>query len=461
MLPSAFQHQMQSQLGPDYPAFADALTQEASVSIRLNPRKSGFDTAGLDAVAWCAEGVYLPQRPVFTLDPLFQAGAYYVQEASSMLLAEVVRQIHRPGQPLRTLDLCAAPGGKTTLLASALPADSLLLANEVIRSRVPVLRENVDKWGFANVAVSNHDPDAFAGLTGFFDLVLIDAPCSGEGLFRKDPDAVVQWSPDQVAMCAARQKRILNAALPLVREGGWLIYSTCTYNNPENMDNVRYLTEQGFVARPLDLPPAWGVVELSNGAGIGYQCYPHRVRGEGLFFSLLQNQNRTTHTRNGGPSQPPRFFRSIRALRPRETAALQPWLARPDEVSLWEKPNGDVVALLKKQEKDLLILDSALHNKGMGLTLGQFKGTDFIPAHSFALSTLINPDRAAVDLSRDDALRYFKKENLVLEQPNHGWTLARFGGQNLGWMKGLGNRINNYLPKDWRIRMDVKTEFFD
>jgi 16S rRNA C967 or C1407 C5-methylase (RsmB/RsmF family)/NOL1/NOP2/fmu family ribosome biogenesis protein len=447
---------MQTRLGPDFPAFADALAQEPPVSIRLNPYKPGFDRAGLEPVRWCAEGVYLPERPMFTLDPLFQAGAYYVQEASSMLLADVVRQLLRPGQPMRTLDLCAAPGGKTTLLASALPPDSLLLANEVIRTRWPVLRENVDKWGLANVAVSNHDPEAIAGLTGFFDLVLIDAPCSGEGLFRKDPDAVRQWSPEQVGVCAARQQRILNAALPLVREGGWLIYSTCTYNDSENMANVRYLTERGFVARPLEVPADWGVTEQIEGSAIGYQCYPHRVRGEGLFFSLLQNQNRTTNT-----PKPPRLFRSIRALRPRETAALQPWLATPDALSLWEKPNGDVVAILKKQEKDLLTLDSAIHNKGFGVTLGQFKGTDFIPAHSFALSTQLHPDRPAVDLSREDALRYFKKENLILDQPAMGWTLARFGGQNLGWMKGVGSRINNYLPKDWRIRMDLKTEFFD
>ncbi len=456
ILPTAFQAQMQAQLGSEYAAFADALTQPAPISVRLNPRKSGFDRTGLDTVRWCANGVYLPQRPVFTLDPLFQAGAYYVQEASSMILAEVVRQIRRPGQPLRTLDLCAAPGGKTTLLASALPLDSLLLANEVIRSRVPVLRENVDKWGFANLAVSNHDPDAFSGLSGFFDLVLIDAPCSGEGLFRKDPDAVGQWSPDQVAMCAARQKRILNAAIPLVREGGWLIYSTCTYNDTENMANVRYLTEHGFKARPLDLPLDWGVVTQTTGSAIGYQCYPHRLQGEGLFFSLLQNQNRTTHT-----PKPPRLFRSIRALRPRETAALQPWLADPGSLSLWEKPNGEVVALLKSQEKDLLLLDSALHSKGFGVVLGQFKGTDFIPSHSFALSTLIAPQLPAVDLSYDDAVRYFKKENLILDAPTTGWTVARFGGQNLGWLKGVGNRINNYLPKDWRIRMDIKTEFFD
>jgi 16S rRNA C967 or C1407 C5-methylase (RsmB/RsmF family)/NOL1/NOP2/fmu family ribosome biogenesis protein len=455
-LPPAFQTQMQTQLGPDYPAFANALAQPAPVSIRLNPHKPGFDRTGLDPVSWCAEGVYLPQRPVFTLDPLFQAGAYYVQEASSMLLAEVLRQIQRPGQPMRTLDLCAAPGGKTTLLATALPPHSLLLANEVIRSRVPVLRENVDKWGLPNVAVSNHDPDAFSGMAGYFDLVLIDAPCSGEGLFRKDPDAVAQWSPEQVMACAARQQRILHAALPLVREGGWLIYSTCTYNETENMANVRHLTERGFVARPLAFPADWGAVELGSGSAVGYQCFPHRVRGEGLFLSLLQNMNRTTHT-----PKIPRLFRSIRALRPRETAALQPWLRVPDAVSLWEKPNGEVVGLLRSQEKDMLIVDSALYSKGFGTVLGQFKGTDFIPAHAFALSTLIHPDRPAVDLSLEDALRYFKKENLVLDQPTAGWTLARFGGQNLGWMKGLGHRINNYLPKDWRIRMDLKTEFFD
>jgi len=450
-LPPAFQDQMQTLLGDEFPAFEAALGEPAPVSIRLNPRKPAVDTTELERVPWCADGFYLPQRPNFTLDPLFQAGAYYVQEASSMLLAEALRQSVRSDRALRVLDLCAAPGGKSTLLASALHPDSLLICNEVIRSRVSVLRENIEKWGYPNVVVSNHDPEDLGKLSGFFDVVLVDAPCSGEGLFRKDPDAVGEWSADSVQLCSARQKRILAAAAPLLDQGGILIYSTCTYNDAENVDNMQYLVDNGFDSRPLVLPAAWNIVEKHVGDAVGYQCYPHRVRGEGFFISVFRKTAFSPTVRLDA-----RTFRSIRALRPRETASASQWLQYPADFSFWEKPNGDVMILPKALEKQFLFLDVAIHNKGFGLEIGQFKGTDFIPSHALALSTVVQADRPAIELSKEEALRYFKKENLVFDRPVKGWLLARYKGLNLGWMKGVGNRVNNYLPKDWRIRMEIK-----
>ena len=442
---------MQAQLGTDFPPFETALTQAAPVSIRINPRKAYVNTADLEPVIWCTEGFYLPERPNFTLDPLFQAGAYYVQEASSMLLSEALKQTVNLNRPLRVLDLCAAPGGKSTLLASALHPDSLLICNEVIRSRVSVLRENLDKWGYPNVVVSSHDPEDMEKLAGFFDVVVVDAPCSGEGLFRKDPDAIREWSEANVQLCSGRQKRILAAAAPLLDEGGILIYSTCTYNDTENIDNVNYLTRNGFRNRPLDLPPDWNIIEKKTDDSVGYQCYPHRVRGEGFFISVFQKTAFTAPVKLDA-----RTFRSIRALRPRETASAATWLQHPGDFSFWEKPNGDVMALPKALEKTFLFLDSALHNKGFGLEMGQFKGQDFIPSHALALSTAINRTLSAVALSKEDALRYFKKENLVFNEPVKGWLLAQYNGLNLGWVKGVGSRVNNYLPKDWRIRMDIK-----
>ena len=454
---------MQTQLGVDFPAFASALAEPTPVSIRLltaprlNLKKTqGFfaeptpDTSGLTPVPWCAEGYYLPERPSFTLDPLFQAGAYYVQEASSMLLNEVLKQTVNLNRPLRVLDLCAAPGGKSTLLASALSTDSLLISNEVIRSRVSVLRENVEKWGYPNVVISNHDPEDMSNLAGFFDVVVVDAPCSGEGLFRKDPHAMQEWSEANVQLCSARQKRILAAAIPLLDTGGILMYSTCTYNDDENTENVRYLTENGFKNRPLIFPADWNIAEKHTDEAVGYQCYPHRVRGEGFFISVFQKTGFTNAVKMDA-----RTFRSVRALRPRETASVAKWLQNPADFSFWEKPNGDVMALPKSLEKTFLFLDVALKNKGFGLEMGQFKGQDFIPSHALALSTAINQNLPGIELSKENALRYFKKENLVLDEPTKGWLLARYNGLNLGWMKGVGNRVNNYLPKDWRIRMDI------
>lgn len=456
-LPDAFQAAMRTQLGDEYPAFVAALAQEPPVSIRVNPRKNVLSTATLKPVLWCAEGFYLPERPVFTLDPLFQAGAYYVQEASSMLLNVAMQQTARLDRPLRVLDLCAAPGGKSTLLASCLHPDSLLVSNEVIRTRVPVLRENVEKWGFPNMVISHHDPDGFRELTGFFDIVLVDAPCSGEGLFRKDNQAVNEWSEANVQLCSGRQKRILSAATQLVTESGLLIYCTCTYNDSENLENARFLLDRGFTGRPLDLPAEWGIIETKLGDAAGYQCYPQNVDGEGFFLSVFQQKRRLDIP----VRQKPRGFKSLKALHPKQAAKLTGLLADHNAFSYWQKPNQDVIAVPVALENDLIWLDSALHSKGFGLEMGQFKGDDFIPSHALALSTAISPTLPGVDLNREDALRYFKKENLVLAEPTRGWLLARYQGLNLGWMKGVGSRVNNYLPKDWRIRMDLKTEYFD
>lgn len=451
-LPLAFRERMQVQLGSEYPAFEAALAQEAPISIRVNPRKQTLPTDTLDLVPWCTQGYYLPERPMFTLDPLFQAGAYYVQEASSMLLAEAIRQTTKSNRPLRVLDLCAAPGGKSTLLASVLNPDSLLVCNEVIRTRVPVLRENIDKWGFENVVVSHHDPKDFASLAGFFDVVVVDAPCSGEGLFRKDPEAMEEWSESNVDLCSARQKRILLAAATLLDKAGRLIYSTCTYNDEENIKNARWLTEQQFTSQRLTLPAEWGVVEKDYEGTYGYQCYPHRVRGEGFFISVFQKQTEVYNTQKNTP----RGFKSLKPVHSRQARILAEWLAEPTRFSFWQKPNQEIVAVPVVLEKELITVDLALRNKGFGVEMGMFKGNDFIPSHALALSTAVNPALPGIELSREDAIRYFKKENLVLNEQTRGWLLARYQGLNLGWLKGVSNRVNNYLPKDWRIRMDIK-----
>ncbi|GAB3931309.1 rRNA cytosine-C5-methyltransferase [Larkinella terrae] len=442
---------MQQQLGDDYPAFLTALQQPAPVSIRINPKKAVLKTENLEPVLWCAEGFYLPERPVFTLDPLFQAGAFYVQEASSMLIAEALRQTARLQRPLRVLDLCAAPGGKSTLLASLLAADGLLVCNEVIRSRIPVLKENMEKWGLPNVVISNHDPEDFKSLNGFFDIVLVDAPCSGEGLFRKDPEAMLEWSPDSVVFCATRQQRILTAAAPLLCDDGLLLYSTCTYNDSENSQNAEWLSEHGFENQRLELPASWGIQEQTFNKVTGYQCYPHRVKGEGFFLSIFKKKQRSSPEMGV-----PRTFRSLKPVRNWQVKTLQSFLKNPDDYSFYVKPNEEVFAIPESLVADFRLLDSALHNKGFGLEMGIFKGDDFIPSHALALSTAIADTLPGIELTREESIRFFKKENLVLNDPVKGWLLARYNGLNLGWLKGVGNRVNNYLPKEWRIRMDIK-----
>ena len=440
---------MRAQLGPEFPLFAESLATQPPVSIRLNPDKQAYEVSNLTKVPWHPDGYYLPERPIFTLDPVFHAGGYYVQEASSMILHEVLSQLVPAFRPLRILDLCAAPGGKSTLLASWMPPGSLLLANEVIRSRVSVLKENLDRWGNPGTFTSSYDPDDFAKLTGFFDVVLVDAPCSGEGLFRKDPDAVREWSPEHVELCAARQRRILAAAVKLVAPGGTLLYSTCTYNQTENDQNAAWLVgQQNLEYLEVSLPAEWGVVARDP----GYQCYPHRLRGEGFYFAAFR-QTRGLPFRG----KTARYMGKLNALKKREETALADWVQDADNYLFLQSPDGRVLFAPEALRPDLMLLDAALPQGVWLREAGEFKGKDFIPAHGLALSTAAATKLPAVTLNREMSLRFLKKENIELpaDAPK-GWLLARHEGLNLGWMKNLGNRANNYLPKDWRIRMDIR-----
>ncbi|NJN35547.1 MAG: RsmB/NOP family class I SAM-dependent RNA methyltransferase [Saprospiraceae bacterium] len=296
-LPTLFIEQLRPLLpNGELEDFMGALNTPPPVSIRFNPKKKlelvvfeqnlGLHT---EPVAWHTEGVYLDERPIFTLDPSFHAGAYYVQEASSMFIAEALKQHVDFQENIKILDLCAAPGGKSTLLAALMSDDSFLLANEVIKSRVDILKENIIKWGQPNVYVSNHDPEDFAALNGFFDVVLVDAPCSGEGMFRKDPQAAQEWSPEAVLTCSARQKRILTHAQNLVKSGGFLLYSTCTYNEFENEKNADFILENAdFQPLTIKLVSDWKISKLNY----GYQFFPHKTKGEGFYLSLFQKKGK-------------------------------------------------------------------------------------------------------------------------------------------------------------------------
>ncbi|MBK7337878.1 MAG: RNA methyltransferase [Saprospirales bacterium] len=445
-LPPDFSSQMQALLGPEFPAFLEALDQPAPLSIRLNPAKpSGWTTKDLEPVPWHPQGRYLPERPQFTLDPAFQAGAYYVQEASSMLIGEALRQILDLSLPLRALDLCAAPGGKTTLLASLLTEDSLLVANEVIQSRTLPLRHNIAKWGLPNVWACNHDSREFAPLEGYFDLVLVDAPCSGEGLFRKDPDAAAEWSLNNVELCCGRQKRILADAAPLLRPGGILLYSTCTFNHREDGENARWLAEQyGFSLLPLSLPPEWGIVDT----GAGYQCYPHRVKGEGFFLACFQKPDDGKKADRAKPRQNKKWS----ALAKIETGTLaKDWIHPEKEVSFLQNEKQELRFLPAGLLEEAAYLSNHLYRLLPGQSFGEQKGKDTIPSPELALSTWVRTDIPCCELSEYQALQFMRKEPLA-GIAGAGWRLMRCEGLGLGWAKLLPNRLNNYFPTEWRIR---------
>ena len=446
-LPEAFALQMQSILGNEYEAFVKSLLDLPPVTIRLNDRKKATEaiTSG-NQVRWHPDAIYLPERPVFTLDPAFHAGAYYVQEASSMFVAEAVKQTTDLSHSIRVMDLCASPGGKSTLLASLLNDKSLLVANEVIKSRVGVLKENLEKWGFPNYVVSNHDPEEMIDLEGFFDVVLTDAPCSGEGLFRKDHKAMNEWSENSVQMCSARQRRILQAAAMVVAPGGILCYSTCTYNEKENEQNAQWLTQMADLEPvKLNIPAEWGITEKKY----GYQFYPHKVKGEGFYLAVFR-KTRGKKLEGSGKVK-------MNRVPQKKIDVFKEWLQEPANFEYFEKPDGQIVAIPTVLISNYAVVFRALQKRSSGLEIGQFKGNDFIPSHDLALSTAIAKDLPAIELPKDEALKFLKRENLTIEfsdQPK-GWLLAQYQGLNLGFMKVIGDRVNNYLPKEWRIRMEI------
>lgn len=452
MLPPPFIRQMQTLLGSEWPLLEAALQETPPVSVRLNPRRiPTFQSLelGPDRVPWHPYGYYLPQRPVFTLDPTFHAGAYYVQEASSMFVREALIQTVDFTQPIKILDLCAAPGGKSTLIADLIQPHSLLIANEAIRARTAPLRENLERWGVPNIAVTSGEVEEFAAMENTFDVILADAPCSGEGLFRKDLDARKEWSLPHVELCAARQKRILAAAVQALAPGGIILFSTCTYNDQENDQNLRWLA-QSFELESIDLeiPAEWGV---RNTAGGGYQFYPHLLKGEGFFISVFRKKTQTFKRLNAGAN-----YKQLKPLPKSQAPEAAAWLHPKADARFFLSPSNEVLALPAALDGDYLLLDKFLKTKWFGLNIGEFKGKDFVPGHALALSDWASPELPGIDLDRDQALLFLKKESF--DPPAgaaKGWAVVRYAGLNLGWVKILPNRLNNYLPQERRIRMNL------
>ncbi|HET9278943.1 MAG TPA: RsmB/NOP family class I SAM-dependent RNA methyltransferase, partial [Flavitalea sp.] len=299
-LPEAFIQSLQKIQGFDEKSFVDAHNDEKKItSIRVNPKKltdTNIDHSSLtihQKIPWSTHGYYLTERPSFTLDPLFHAGVYYVQEASSMFLEQALVQTVDLSQPLRVLDLCAAPGGKSTLIESLISDKSILISNEVIKSRVSVLEENMIKWGASNVIVTNNDPITFQRLENYFDIIVVDAPCSGSGLFRKDARAIDEWSEDNVQMCSQRQQRILADVYPALKKDGILIYSTCSYSEEEDECIADWLLNTFAVSSlQLSLSDEAGnlfgdIVETisKKHAAFGYRFFPDKIKGEGFFLA--------------------------------------------------------------------------------------------------------------------------------------------------------------------------------
>jgi 16S rRNA C967 or C1407 C5-methylase (RsmB/RsmF family)/NOL1/NOP2/fmu family ribosome biogenesis protein len=449
--PSDFKNRMQAQLSVEWSDFEGIHNHASPVSIRLNPKKNDPDKTSFlytnaKKIPWVKHGYYLNERPSFTLDPIFHSGAYYVQEASSMLLELAVNQVTEKDTAIRVLDLCAAPGGKSTHLLSLLSNKSLLVSNEVIRTRANVLAENILKWGHDNVVVTNNDPEHFKRLQGFFDVVVVDAPCSGEGLFRKDTQAMNEWSIENTNLCAFRQQRILNDVWPALKENGILIYCTCTYNPEENELNLlRFAREHSveFVALPIETN--WGIVQKNIETVIGYQSYPHRVTGEGFFISVLRKKELQATARI-------KFTKSTFAKPAKLSIDYTKWLSIDDNTFL--QFNDYLLSFPESLTHEIEWLASNLKIVSAGTTIGTIKHTKLIPDHALALSVYLNRNNfPTIPVNKEEAIAYLRKDVFWKENLVKGFCLITYEGRSLGFVNVLDNRLNNLYPAAYRIRM--------
>lgn len=450
MLPHSFITSLQGLPGFDQEAFLKVHEQQEQLtSIRFNQFKPFEVNAHpyfthLEPMHWCGNGYYLNQRPLFVLDPLWHAGAYYVQEASSMFLQYILEQITPHPQPMKVLDLCAAPGGKTTLLANYY-SNGLVVANETIKARNAILVENLTKWGADNIVVTQNDPAHFKAVPDFFDVLMIDAPCSGSGLFRKDPDAVEHWSEQSVQHCSTRQTRIVEDSIDCLKEGGYLIYSTCSYSKEEDEKRLDHIASMGGMKNiQFELPVNWNIISTYSEEYHcqGFRFYPDKVKGEGFFIAVFQKEI----SKSSG------FYdthaTSIPASK-KEIALLNSYFSVPENYQLINHQNN-LIALPRLFESELNGLINHLYIKKMGLTIGEIKGSDLIPAHALAMSTWAHLPYASMEIDEATALQYLRRADLHL--PNgKGWQALTYQKIRLGWAKLLPNRSNNYYPNEWRI----------
>ncbi len=447
-LPEEFTAYTRQLMGEDvFRKFMAGMEEQPPVSVRLNPFKYDSSIMSLPAaekavVEWCAEGRYLQSRPLFTLDPLLHAGAYYVQEAASMYVTDVVRRFAPADRPLMVLDLCAAPGGKSTALRSILPEGSLLMTNEPMRQRANILVENMQKFGHPDVVVTNNYAIDYQRSGLKFDIILADVPCSGEGMFRKDEGAISEWSVANVNKCAELQRSIIDDIIPCLAEGALLIYSTCTFNAHEDEDNTAYIVSE------------YGLEKL---------CERHFIPGvtptEGLYMCALRN----------GDSQSWAFgnerFKVTKNGKRRDKGKALPAVQGAKEASRWLTESSDFdflmlggrIAAVKKAWRDKYDLaEKKLRVMYAGIEMGTPKGRDLVPSQSLALSTALAPGAfPRVEVDKDMALRYLRREAIVLPaETERGYVIVSYMGLPLGFLKNLGNRANNLYPQEWKIKIN-------
>src|SRR5450759_4225720 len=447
MFPDSFIQRISGQKYIDSQALLKALEEPSPVSIRINPSKWDGIPADAEPVPWSNNGFYLKNRPSYTLDPLFHSGCYYPQEASGMFLEQVIRQTTDLAGDLRVLDLCAAPGGKSILLSDLIGPDNLLVANEAIRARAGILAETLTKWGSGNTLVTQNDPASFGRLPGYFDVIVVDAPCSGEGMFRSEI-AVKEWSVSNALHCSERQKRILMDVWPALKENGILVYSTCTFNPGENEENIKWFIDKNEAeCVPINVSGFRGITEIEFEGIFGYGFYPDKLKGEGFFITAISK------TRSQGKTH----IRSQRKtdLHPgkNDVVVAGKWTDfSGDRILKW----GEEIYAVPYQMNDYICLFQNLKVVKAGTKLFVMKNNDVLPTHELALSQSLKIEGFPhKEINLQKAIAYLRRDNFVLGNTPAGWNIVTWKGVNLGFVKNIGNRVNNYFPVEWRIRMNL------
>ncbi len=489
-IPQDFALSMDGVAGLDSGALLAALDTPPSVSIRLNRRKAlpamatSLYEDGCERVEWCADGRYLSERPVFTLNPLLHGGGFYVQDASSMIYQQIMERIcdlisagHGRPVPVSLLDFCAAPGGKTTAMINAVPDGSVVTANEYVPSRGKILRENLEKWGYPYVLTTGSSSSDYATLPEIFDIIAIDAPCSGEGMMRKDGEARRQWSGKLVAECAALQREILRDVAVTLRPGGWLIYSTCTFNTAEDEENARFIHDElglkPVSAARLGLAGIEAVSPALADDVEGLRFMQHLTRGEGLFVSVFRREGSlepmlesceadfTAVARGGKPGRKSRGkggrSNGVADITVSEESLMRLQSLMKPELAMQPVCRAEMVSMYPAQCLPVLrsLERAGIRITGAGLPAGEIKRGEVVADSRIVLSGACRDDAfPSVELSEQDALRYLRREAFPLpEGTPPGMVKVCRLGLPLGLMKNLGPRANNLFPSAWRIKI--------
>lgn len=464
-IPTGFIAKASADLGTDIAKklLASLEDSEPCTSIRLNRRKSASNElpfSGMTPVGWCDSGYYIDIRPTFTLDPLLHAGVYYVQDASSMIYETIVGQI--TGEiPVRAADLCAAPGGKTTAMLNALPDGSVMLANEFSSARANILRENLTKYGYPDIVITNTEVRRLAGLKGYFDIVAVDAPCSGEGMMRKDETARVQWSESLVTQCASLQREIIESAVEMIAPGGYLIYSTCTFNTSEDEDNAAWIADT-FGLEPIDtgLAGRHGIRGQVKGNIPSLRFMPGFTKGEGLFVTVFrkpEDEETFSSPKKSNKKRNAERKDNRQKIGGELLKAAEKWIT--GEFTLRQHDNR-ILALSPNTSSLLDSIPAGVRIISAGVEVCETKGKDLIPSHQLAMSQCLAKDSFPdIPLTLDDVLRFLSRETVTLpETTTRGYVTVSYAEHILGFMKHIGNRSNNLYPQNYRIHTRIPTQ---